>query len=115
MATWVAHLFAALLGDHIRRVEAVTARDVLRTMVDGGPILAAPVLPACALALGQTDLAADATAREAAIVLALAQMLGLGLLAGRVVAARPTGAWVFALVTLGGGVGVVALTVRLGH
>jgi hypothetical protein len=58
---------------------------------------------------------ADATARGLAIALAVAQMLGLGLLAGRVVATRPGGAWLFALATVGIGVGVVGLTVRLGH
>jgi hypothetical protein len=115
LATWVAHLFAELLGDHLRRVEPLTAGEVVRSMVDGGPILAAPVLPACALALGQTDVMADATARGTAIALAVAQMLGLGLVAGRVVAARPGGAWLFALATVGVGVGVVGLTVRLGH
>jgi hypothetical protein len=115
VATWVAHLFAEVLGDHVRRVEPLSAGEVLRSMVDGGPILAAPVLPACVLALGQTDLLADTTARGAAIALAVAQMLGVGLLAGRVVARQPAGAWVFALATVGVGVGVVGLTVRLGH
>lgn len=115
IATWVAHLFAEVLGDHVRRLEPLTVGEVRRSMADGAPILAAPVLPACALALGQTDVMADATARGLAIALAVAQMLGLGLLAGRVVATRPGGAWLFALATVGIGVGVVGLTVRLGH
>jgi hypothetical protein len=115
LATWTAHLFAELLGGHIRDPEPLRGGEVRRALADGSPILAATVLPASALALGKLDVFASDNARGLAIGVAVAQMIALGLVAGRVGAARPRAGWIFAFATAGIGVGVVALTVRLGH
>jgi hypothetical protein len=55
LATWTAHLFAELLGGHIRDPEPLRGGEVRRALADGSPILAATVLPASALALGKLD------------------------------------------------------------
>src|SRR5262245_49683678 len=45
VATWVAHLYAEVVGDHIRRGARVDRRELGRSMIDGSPILLAAVLP----------------------------------------------------------------------
>jgi hypothetical protein len=115
VATWIAHLFAEVLAGHLRERRPLGRREMVRALGDGSPILGATVLPAGALLLGQLDVISNSTARAAAVLVAVTQMLALGLLVGRVAPARPQGAWMFAVATAGIGVAVVALTVRLGH
>ena len=115
VATWLAHVFAEILGDHVRHPEPLRRSAVLRALVDGSPILAATVLPAIVLGIGRLDLVSDATARIAAIVVAVLQLLGTGALVARVAPTPPVARWTFAAATAGIGVAVVALTVLLGH
>ena len=115
VATWLAHVFAETLGDHVRHPESLRRAEVLRALVDGSPILAATVLPAIVLGLGRLDLVSDATARIAAIVVDVLQLLGTGALVARVSPTPPAARWTFAAATAGIGVAVVALTVILGH
>jgi multisubunit Na+/H+ antiporter MnhC subunit len=115
LATWVAHIFAELVGGHARRPEPLRRSEVLRALADGSPILAATVLPAIVLGFGRLDLVSDATARVAAIVVAVLQLLGIGAFVARVAPAPPAARWTFAAATAGIGIAVVALTVLLGH
>jgi hypothetical protein len=115
VATWLAHVFAAILGDHIRRPEPLRRSEVLRALADGSPILAATVLPAIVLGFARLDLVSDATARIAAIVVAVLQLLGIGAFVARVAPAPRAASWTFAAATASIGIAVVALTVFLGH
>ena len=52
VATWLAHLFAELLGGHVRHPEPLSRAEVSRAAVDGSPILVSPVFPGLVLMLG---------------------------------------------------------------
>lgn len=115
VATWLAHLFAELLADHVRHDEPLRAANVASAMLDGSPILVATILPAVALLLGRLDVLGDQTARIVAIVVAVLQLLAIGLVVGRLSPSRPEAGWIFAAGAAGAGIVVVALTVVLGH
>jgi hypothetical protein len=115
LATWLAHIFAELLGGHVRRPEPLHRSEVVRSLVDGSPILMASVLPAIVLGFGRLDLVSDATARIAAIVVAILQLFVIGAFVARMAPAPPAARWTFAAATAGIGLAVVALTVLLGH
>src|SRR5918994_396512 len=59
LATWLAHIFAELLGGHARHPEPLRRSEVMRALVDGSPILASTVLPATVLLLGRLDVLTD--------------------------------------------------------
>jgi hypothetical protein len=115
VATWLAHIFAELLGGHVRHPEPLHRSEVVRSLMDGSPILVASVLPAIALGFGRLDLVSDTAARIAAIVVAVLQLLAIGAFVARVAPARPAARWTFAAATAGIGLAVVVLTVLLGH
>jgi hypothetical protein len=115
VGTWIAHLYAELLGGHVRRREPLRRPELERALIDGSPILASTVLPALALLLGRLDVVADSTARTAAMVIALGQLIGLGAFVARMTADRPGGTWAFAAATAVIGTAVVAVSVLLGH
>jgi len=114
-ATWIAHLFAELLGGHVREQTPMRRTEVARAVADGLPILIVTVLPACALLLGRVDVVTDDTARWIAIGVALAQLLALGVLVARASPSRPRAVWVFAGATAAVGLLVVSLSVLLKH
>lgn len=115
VATWLAHIFAELLGGHVRQPEALHRSEVARAVVDGSPILVATVLPAIVLLFGRLDLLTDRTARILAIFVAVIQLLGIGAFVAKVAAVPPAASWTFAVATAGIGIAVVALSVFLGH
>ena len=115
LATWLAHIFAELLGGHARHPEPLHRSEVVRSLVDGSPILAATVLPAIVLGFGRLDLMSDTTARIAAITVAILQLLAIGAFVAQVAPTQPATRWTFAAATVGVGLAVVALTVLLGH
>ena len=114
-ATWLAHLFAELLADHLRHDEPLRASEVLRAMADGSPILVSALLPAFVLLLGRLDVVGDATARLGAILVAVAQLLAIGAFVGHRAAAPRVARWAFAAATAAVGISMVAVTVLLGH
>jgi hypothetical protein len=114
VATWIAHLFAELLGNRVLHPSPLHRREVGAAAADGAPILVATVLPALALALGRVDVLGDAAARNLAILLAVAQLLAIGAYVAHV-APRQLSRWRFAAVVLCLGAGVVVLTTLLGH
>jgi hypothetical protein len=115
LATWIAHLFAELLGEHIRHDEPVDRTELARAAVDGSPILVSTVLPAAVLLLGRLDVITDQAARVAAIVVAIVQLASVGAFVARIAPVPALTAWTFGLATAGVGIVVVGLTVSLGH
>jgi len=115
VATWIAHLFAELLAEHVRRDEPLTWTQLGHAARDGSPILAVTVLPALALVLGGANVIADETAVTMAIVVALAQLSLIGGVVGHYSPANTAPAWTFAATVAIAGVIVVALEVALSH
>src|SRR5436190_23632080 len=58
VATWVAHLYAEVVGDHVRKSAPLDGAEVRLAMLDGLPILLAAVPPALVLFLGRLDVLA---------------------------------------------------------
>jgi hypothetical protein len=115
LATWIAHLFAELLGGHVRKLAPLHRHEVMQAMVDGSPILVATVLPAVALLLGRLDVLGDSAARLTAIAVTLVQLLAIGAFVARVAPARRRASWIYAAATAAVGLVVVLITVLLGH
>jgi hypothetical protein len=115
IATWVAHLFADLLGAHVLHREPLHRREVKRAVIDGSPIILATILPAAALLLARVDVFGEQTAKLAAIVIALLQLLLIGSFVAQVAPARSGARWVFAAAVAAVGFIVVLLTLALGH
>jgi hypothetical protein len=115
LATFLAHLFAELLGGHVRHDDPLGRDQVTRAVVDGSPILAATVLPAVALGLGRLEVIGDDTARVVAIAVAEVQLIAIGAYVARLDTARPGGNWGFAVATGVVGLAVVLFVVLLGH
>jgi hypothetical protein len=115
VATWVAHLFAEVVGDGIRHGTAHDRAEIRRAMANGLPILLAAVAPAVMLFLGRADVLGGRGALWAALAVALAQLAGVSAFVGW--AARPAGArpWSYAALTVAIGLVVVVLELRLSH
>jgi hypothetical protein len=114
VATWLAHLYAEVIGDHVRSDTLLDRRELNRAMVDGAPILLATVGPAVALLLGRLDVLSGATAQWVAVCVAIVQLVGLGAFVGATVS--PGGrSWSYGAVTGLAGVVVVVLKLSLGH
>jgi hypothetical protein len=115
VATWVAHLYAEIVGDHLRHTEVLDRKEITRAMADGFPILLATVLPASMLLLGRLDVLDHRVAVWASVAVAVLQLAGVGCFVGFAVSAHSSRAWLFAGMTAVFGVTVVALKVVLGH
>jgi hypothetical protein len=115
VATWVAHIFAEVLGDHVRRVDAHQPHEVRNAMADGLPILISTALPAIALLLGRLGVVAPRQALWIALLVAFLQLVGLGAFVGVVVTDERSSTWRYAAMTAAFGLGVVLLVVALGH
>lgn len=113
-ATWVAHLYAEVLGNHVRNSDATRSRQARKAMVDGLPILLAPLLPAIALLFGRLGLLEPRQALWIAVIVALLQLVVIGALVG-VVSERGSNTLRYAAVAALVGLGVVLLLVALGH
>jgi hypothetical protein len=115
VATWVAHLYAEVVGDRLRYDTPLDRREVATAAIDGLPIIVAAVLPAVMLLLGRLDVLDPRAALWLAVAVALAQLVGLGAFVGY--AASPGGGavWSYAAVTGAIGVAVVTLKLGLGH
>jgi hypothetical protein len=115
VATWIAHFYAEILGDHLRNPEAHQPNEIRRAMTDGSPILLAAVLPAFMLMLGRIEVLAPTAALWGAVGVALIQLVGLGVFVGWLVSGRRRYAWRYSVVTAIFGAIVVALMLALGH
>jgi hypothetical protein len=114
VATWVAHVYAEVVGDRIRQTEVPGRRELRRAMADGLPILLAAVAPAAMLFLGRIDVLAHRGALWAAVVVAFLQLVGVGVFVGSL-SDHGSGPWRFAAATGASGFVVVALKIVLGH
>jgi hypothetical protein len=115
VATWAAHLYGEIVGDHIRHEAAHAAPEIKRAMGDGAPILLAPIVPAVLLLLGRLDVLSERVALWLATAVAFLQLVGLGAFVGFTVSHRGSNAWLYAGVTAGFGLLVVSLKLALGH
>jgi hypothetical protein len=116
VATWVAHLYAEVVGDHLRHGPPLGRSEVTRAMVDGLPILLAAVPPAVMLLLGRVDVLEPRVALWAAVVAAILQLVGVGAFVGASVSPRRRAfVWSYAGATAGIGIAVVTLKLALGH
>jgi hypothetical protein len=116
VATWLAHLFAEVVGDHVRHSAAAHERaEIARAMVDGLPILAAVVLPAATLVLGRLDAIGGRGALWVAVAVAIVQLVGLGAYVGAIAGERPSERWAYAGATALFGLIVVVIKLILGH
>ena len=115
VATWVAHLFAEVVGDHVRRGAAVDRVEIRRAMVDGLPILLAGVLPAAMLLLGRVDVLDARVALWASVAVAVGQLVGLGAFIGGFVSPGGASVWTYAGTTAAVGIAVVGIKLALGH
>jgi hypothetical protein len=115
VATWVAHLYAELVGDHVRHGAALDRSEITRAATDGSPILLAAVLPAIMLLLGRLEVLDQRLALWASIVIAVIQLVGIGALVGSVVSIRGLNAWTYAAATAAIGIGVATFKLVLGH
>jgi hypothetical protein len=116
VATWVAHLYAELVGDHLRHGPPLNRHEITGAMVDGLPILLAAVLPAVALLLGRIDTLEPRVALWAAVAIAILQLVAVGAFVGSSV--PPGGSasvWTYAGATAAIGIAVVTLKLVLGH
>jgi hypothetical protein len=115
VATWAAHLYAEVVGDHLRNRAAHTSAELKRAMADGLPILLAAVPPALVLLLGRLDVLDHRVTLWLAVGVALVQLIGLGAFVGSTVSTRGSGVWLYSAVTAAFGFIVVALKIVLGH
>jgi hypothetical protein len=114
-ATWVAHLYAEVVGDHLRHGAALERHELLRSMADGLPIPLAALPPAAVLLLGRLDVLEPRVALWVSVLVAVLQLMGVGALvatAAPFAGARP---WWYAAVTGAIGLAVVIIKVLLGH
>jgi hypothetical protein len=115
LATWIAHFYAEVIGDHLRNPEAHEPHEIRQAMADGSPILLAAVLPALLLGLGRIGVMGPANSIWWAVATALIQLIGVGVFVGLLVSERRRYAWRYAAATATFGAVVVALMVALGH
>jgi hypothetical protein len=115
VATWLAHLYAEIVGDHLRTNNPLDRAEVKIAMSDGLPILLAAVPPAIALMLGRLDVLEPEVAKWTAVAVAVLQLVAGGAFVGTVVSSNRGGVWRYAAATAVIGVAVVVLEVILGH
>ncbi|HET7846538.1 MAG TPA: hypothetical protein VFL72_03530 [Acidimicrobiia bacterium] len=115
VATWVAHLYAEILGGRLRNAQAHQAHEIRRAMADGLPILLATVPPAVALFLGRIEVLTPRAAFWTAVILALLQLVGLGAVVGLLVSDQKSYTWRYAAGAAMFGIPVVVLMLALGH
>ena len=115
LATWIAHLYAEVVGDHLRHGRRLDRVELTRSMVDGLPILLAAVAPAVILGLGRLDVLAPRVALWISVAVAFVQLVSLGALVGAIVSSERVSPWRFAAVTAVIGVVVVVLKLGLTH
>jgi hypothetical protein len=114
LATWVAHVYATLLGAQLRQSNDPAATAFGPVAIDGLPILAATLLPAFVLLLGRLGALPHGVALWLAIALAIAQLIGTVFVIELYVNASGV-RWRFILAAVGIGVVVVLLVLALGH
>lgn len=114
-ATWVAHLFAEVVGDGIRHGEVYDRREIRRAMVDGVPILVVALPPALMLLLGRLDVLGGRGALWAALAVGLAQLGAVTAFVGWRASAGGASPWPYVAAMVAIGIVVVLVKLRWGH
>ncbi|HET9261331.1 MAG TPA: hypothetical protein VFP42_14525 [Acidimicrobiia bacterium] len=114
VATWLAHLYAEVLGNHVRNSEATRSHELRKAMADGLPILLAALLPAMALLLGRIGILKPPQALWVAVIVSILQLVAIGVFVG-ITSEQTSNSWRYAAMAAGFGLAVVALLVALGH
>jgi hypothetical protein len=115
VATWLAHLYAEVVGDHVRHRSPFDRKEIGRAMRDGLPILFAAVAPAVMLFLGRLGVLDPQVALWASVVVGVVQLVAVGALVGAAVSPHRTSVWKYAAITAGIGFIVVTFKLVLGH
>jgi hypothetical protein len=115
IATWIAHLYAEVVGDVLRRGAVANRAEITMAMIDGFPIPLAAVVPATMLFLGRIDVLDHGVAWWLAGIVAIVQLTGLGAYVGWVVSSRKLTALSYAIVTASIGLFVVVVKYALSH
>jgi hypothetical protein len=115
VATYVAHAYAEVMGDHLRHESSLDRNELGRAMLDGVPILLAAVGPALVLGLASLDVITESVALWAAVIVAIVQLVVLGALVGWAVTDRRSQWWTYGIAAAAIGVVVVVVKLSLGH
>jgi hypothetical protein len=115
VATWIAHLFAEVVGDRVRLGSALDRSELTTAMTDGLPIPLAAVPPAVVLLLGRLEILDERTAVWLSVAVAFVQLVGVGAVVGSAVSSRGIGGWSYPALTGCIGIAVVVLKLALGH
>ena len=115
VATWVAHLYAEVVGDHLRYDARPDRHEITMAALDGVPIIVAALPPAVVLLLGRLDVLEHRLALWLSVVVAVAQLVALGAFVGFTVSSHGAATWRYAAVTGAIGLAVVTLKILLGH
>jgi VIT1/CCC1 family predicted Fe2+/Mn2+ transporter len=115
VATWLAHFYAEIVGDHLQHAHRLDRREISTAMTDGLPILLAAVIPAVMLLLGRVGVLSERLALWASVAVALVQLVGLGAFVGVAIGPDRAAAWKYAAGTAAIGLAVVIFKLALGH
>jgi hypothetical protein len=113
VATYIAHLFAEVVGHQLRDRRELHASDITSAATDGSPILLATLVPGLVVGAGRLHIIDDETAIWIAVGVAAVQLVGLGAYVGSRLPGRRTVP--YAIGTTLVGVAVVAVKLVLGH
>jgi hypothetical protein len=114
-ATWLAHVYAEVVGDHIRSSVPASRAEIGKAMVDGLPIILASMPPAFVLGLGRASAVDASRALTTSVVIAIVQLVGVGIYVGSHGARSRGRRWGFAAGTAVLGIVVGTVLLALGH
>jgi hypothetical protein len=115
VATWVAHVFADLVGDQLRQNRPLDGADLRNAMTLGSPILVAALFPSLALIPGRLELVSGQTALWLAAGIGILELVGIGGFVAYVHRSREVHTWRFVLAVALVGVAVVLVKIFLGR
>ncbi|HEX6311753.1 MAG TPA: hypothetical protein VF152_09005, partial [Acidimicrobiia bacterium] len=117
LATWVAHGFAELVGDQLRRGDDEEAgwAAIGRSALVGSPILLAALLQALALIPGRLEIVTGRTALWIGLVVGILELVAIGAFVAYVRRMRPGRMWRLGLAVAAVGVVVVVVKILLGR
>jgi hypothetical protein len=113
-ATWIAHVFAELVGEQLLHAHAPEERDLARALVDSTPVLIAAIPPAAMVGLGQFEALDDQLALWLGVVVGILQLFAICFAVGSISGDRRD-TWRYGVAATLVGVFVVVIKITLGH
>ena len=114
VATWIAHLYAEAVGDHVRQGSSLDARRFAGRWATDCQSFSLPCHPVSrSPSAGSTS--SSPTPPDGRRRVAIVQLVGVGVLVGSIVSKGRARTWSYAAATALLGVGVVAIKLMLGH